>query len=72
MIPLGPKDILTIWRTLKVFDFKRTYGVMAVITNVAERDGQKVSLKSRILESAKICVRHMGHDESQEIFAEAI
>ena len=72
MVPLGPKEILKIWRTLKVFDFERTYGVMAVITNVAEREDQTISLKARLLESAKIFVRKMGHDESQEIFAETM
>jgi glyoxylase-like metal-dependent hydrolase (beta-lactamase superfamily II) len=35
-IPLPPDEVVKIWRALKPFDFKATYGVMAKITNVCE------------------------------------
>ena len=70
-IPLPPSDILRIWRQLKQVEFKATYGVMAKVTNVFERKEDKVSLKERLLESAKIAVRMMGY-ESHEIFEETL
>ena len=68
-IPLSPDQILGIWRTLKRFDFQATYGVFAGVSNVKELDGQRMSLKQRVLESAKIAVRRMGllkHEILQE------
>lgn len=35
-IPLPPDKVLQIWRALKPFEFKATYGVMAKFTNVCE------------------------------------
>jgi len=35
-IPLSPNTVLQIWRALKPYDFKATYGVMAKITNVGK------------------------------------
>ena len=35
-IPLAPDEVLKIWRALKPFDFKATYGVMAKLSNVCE------------------------------------
>ena len=71
-IPLGPDDILKIWRTLKTFDFTKTYGVFAVMSNVKESEGQRMSLKQRLLESAKIAIKSMGFDESHGIFSETV
>ena len=34
--PLPPDDALKIWRALKPFNFKATYGVMAKVTDVCK------------------------------------
>lgn len=67
--PLAPDEILRIWRRLKGREFKATYGVMAKLTNVFENPDDKVSLRSKVLDGAKISVRSMGwreHDIFQE------
>ena len=71
-IPLGPKDIVKIWRTLKRFEFSKTYGVFADISNLEEKEGHRMPLKARVLESAKIAVNSMGFDEGHEIFSETV
>lgn len=71
MIPLSPEEILRIWRVLKPWDFKATYGVMAKWSNVFEKDTDRASLKQRLLDSAKIAVRAMGR-EDHEIFQETL
>ncbi|KIW25759.1 uncharacterized protein PV07_08914 [Cladophialophora immunda] len=70
-IPLPPEEVLKIWRCLKPLEFKATYGVMAKITNVFERPGQSLSLKARLLQSAKIAVKAMGYAD-HAIFAEEL
>jgi hypothetical protein len=35
-IPLPPGDVLKIWRALKPYDFKATYGVLAKVSNVCK------------------------------------
>jgi hypothetical protein len=70
-IPLSPDQILGIWRTLKRFDFQATYGVFAGVSNVKELDGQRMSLRQRVLESAKIAVRRMGYQQ-HEILQESL
>ncbi|KIV98031.1 hypothetical protein PV10_01724 [Exophiala mesophila] len=70
-IPLPPDTVLQIWQRLKRFDFKATYGVFAQITNVFEKPGQTLSLKGRVLQSAKITVKAMGYSD-HSIFAEEL
>ncbi|OAL34109.1 hypothetical protein AYO20_06564 [Fonsecaea nubica] len=70
-IPLPPEEVLKIWRALKPLEFKATYGVMAKITNVFEKPGQSLSLKGRLLQSAKIAVKAMGYSD-HAIFAEEL
>jgi len=70
-IPLPPDTVLQIWKALKPFEFKATYGVMAKITNIFERPGQTLSLKGRVLQSAKIAVKAMGYSD-HSIFAEEL
>lgn len=62
-IPLSPTQIMGIWRALKPYDFRTTYGVFAGSSIVREKPGQRMSLKTRVLESAKIAVRAMGYSE---------
>lgn len=70
-IPLPPDDVLKIWNALKPYNFKATYGVMAKITDVYERPDHKISLKARVLQSAKIAVKAMGYQD-HAIFAQEI
>jgi len=70
-IPLAPDKILAIWKALKPFDFAATYGVFDGASNVQEQPGQRMSLKERVLESAKIAVRSMGYDR-HEVLAESL
>jgi hypothetical protein len=62
-IPLPPDAIWGIWKALKPFEFRATFGVFAKSSNVVEREGQRLSLKARVLESMKIQVRAMGYAE---------
>jgi glyoxylase-like metal-dependent hydrolase (beta-lactamase superfamily II) len=62
-IPLSPEQILRIWRTLKKFEFVSTYGVFAKISNVKQSTEHRMTLKQRVLESAKITVRRTGYQE---------
>ena len=71
MIPLSPDEILRIWRVLKPWEFKATYGVMAKWSNVFEKETDRRSLKERLLDSAQLAVRAMGRDE-HEIFEESL
>jgi len=68
-IPLPPDKILKIWKALKPFDFEATYGVFAVISNLKQKPEHRMTLKARVLESAKIAVRSMGYTQ-HEIFDE--
>ncbi|KIX04137.1 uncharacterized protein Z518_07691 [Rhinocladiella mackenziei CBS 650.93] len=70
-IPLPPDTVMQIWKALKPFDFKATYGVMAKVTNVFEKPGQTLSLKGRVLQSAKIAVKAMGYSD-HGIFTEEL
>lgn len=69
-IPLPPQKILQIWRAIKPYDFRATFGVFKG-ANVVEKEGQRMSLKERVLESAKIQVRAMGWD-GHEMLAETL
>lgn len=71
MIPLDPDEILRIWKVLKPWDFKATYGVMAKWSNVFEKETDRKSLKARMLDSAQMAVRSMGHKE-HPIFQESL
>lgn len=71
MIPLSPDEILRIWRVLKAWEFKATYGVMAKWSNVFEKDTDPKTLKERLLDSAQLAVRAMGYTE-HEIFQESL
>lgn len=71
MIPLSPDEILRIWRVLKPWDFKATYGVMAKWSNLFEKATDRKSVKERLLDSAKMAVQAMGHAE-HEIFEEVL
>lgn len=71
MIPLTPDEILRIWRVLKPWDFKATYGVMAKWSNVFEKETDPKPLKERLLDSAKLAVKAMGQTE-HEMFQESL
>lgn len=71
MIPLSADEVLRIWRVLKVWDFKATYGVMAKWSNCFEKETDRRSLKERLLDSAQIAVRAMGYTE-HGIFQESV
>ncbi|EXJ82555.1 hypothetical protein A1O3_06368 [Capronia epimyces CBS 606.96] len=71
MIPLPPDTVMQIWKALKPFEFKATYGVMAKISNVFEKPGQTLGLKARVLQSAKIAVKAMGYSD-HGIFTEEL
>ncbi|RMZ80030.1 hypothetical protein DV738_g2997, partial [Chaetothyriales sp. CBS 135597] len=66
-IPLPPNDILRIWRRLKPLEFKATYGVVAKLSNLFERDGDPVSLKQRLLDSVKLAVKAMGYEQHEAL-----
>lgn len=70
-IPLNPDQILRIWQTLKKFEFESTYGVFARISNVKQSPDHRMTLKKRVLESAKITVKRMGY-EQHELLDESI
>ncbi|KAL8940723.1 MAG: hypothetical protein Q9216_002674 [Gyalolechia sp. 2 TL-2023] len=57
MIPLSPDDILGIWDSIKSYNFHTTYGAFNGMTVRDE------NLKSRVLESMKTQVRHMGWEQ---------
>ena len=60
MIPLSPDQILGIWKAMKGFDLKVSYGLMGT---VRQKEVGKDSLLKRVLESAKIAVKHMGYEK---------
>lgn len=59
MIPLGPREMLGIWRAIKSLEFETTYGVMFSDVIRSKR------LKSRVLESMKIQVRAEGYTQHE-------
>ena len=61
MIPLPPSDVLQIWKMLKPWKFRATYGVIAKVTNVYESEVDKVTLKVKVLECAKRAERAIGY-----------
>jgi len=63
-IPLDPKSIMQIWRAIKPYDFRATFGVFKG-SNVVEKPGQRMTLKERVLESAKIQIKAMGWTEHE-------
>lgn len=63
-IPLDPQSIMQIWRAIKPYDFRATFGVFKD-ANVAEKPGQRMTLKERVLESAKIQIKAMGWKEHE-------
>jgi hypothetical protein len=69
-IPLDPEKIVHIWRAIKPYRFTATFGVFQG-SHVAEKPGQRMSLKERVLESAKIQIRAMGWTE-HEFLAEKL
>lgn len=62
-IPLSPDQILQIWTTLSIFDFESTYGVFAKSSNIKQSPNHRMTLKQRVLESAKITVTKMGYQQ---------
>lgn len=63
MIPLGPKEIMGMWKILKKHEFHSTHGAF-VGTDVWDGGyGAETTVKQRILESMKIQVRASGHKE---------
>lgn len=62
-IPLAPDAILQVWLAIKPYDFVVTYGLMKEIEEVREMPEHRMSLKQRVLESAKIHCRHVGFTE---------
>jgi hypothetical protein len=64
-VPLDLDSILRIWRAIKPFDFHTTYGNMVDTMVVRERSGQRMTVKERVLESAKIAVKMIGWREHQ-------
>jgi hypothetical protein len=62
-IPLSPDSVHQIWRAIKPFDFHTTYGLMGEMTVVRQKEGHRMELKERVLESAKIATRAMGYRE---------
>lgn len=67
-IPLNPDDIMKIWMTLSKFEFSKTYGVFAMLSNVKGAATHRMSLKARVLESAKIAVKSMGYGKDHPVF----
>ena len=65
MIPLGPKEILGIWNSLKGWEFESTYG------GFMGQDVRRGDAKRQVLESAKVFLKRGGH-EGVEIFEETI
>lgn len=63
-IPLPPNKIMRIWHAIKPYDFRATFGVFKG-ANVVEEEGQRMRLKERVLESAKIQVKAMGWHEHE-------
>ena len=62
-IPLNPDQILQIWKTLKFLNFESTYGVFAKSSNIKQNPNDRMTLKQRVLESAKITVMKMGYQQ---------
>lgn len=69
MIPMHPDQIHRIWQSLKRLNIQTTYGVSDALT-VRWQPGQ-VTIPERILRSAQILVKFMGHAE-HAIFRETI
>ena len=61
---MDPAKIMQIWRAIKPYEFRATFGVFKG-ANVVEKPGQRMSLKERVLGSAKIQVRAMGWTEHE-------
>jgi hypothetical protein len=55
---------MQIWRAIKPYDFRATFGVFKG-ANVVEKPGQRMTLKERVLESAKIQIKAMGWKEHE-------
>jgi len=53
-IPLPPDEVLKIWRALRPFEFKATYGVMARVSNVCEYFPVSFSMTVEILPKAAV------------------
>lgn len=65
MIPMSPDKVLGIWQAMKGFEFKVAYGLLGTL----KEKGLPRSLPQRVLDSAKIFVKHMGY-ENHQILAE--
>ncbi|KAA6415652.1 MAG: hypothetical protein FRX48_00368 [Lasallia pustulata] len=59
MIPLPPDEVLKIWRALRPYEFSTTHGAFMGM------DVRDANVKKRILESAKIQIRHEGYHYHQ-------
>ena len=59
MVPLPPDEILKIWRAVRPYEFRTTHGAFKGM------DVRDVHVKRRILESAKIFIRHEGYQTHQ-------
>lgn len=65
MIPLGPEQVLQIWRAMKGFGVEATYG----FTTVRYKKGDRKTIPERVLESAQMFVKSIGYEE-HAIFSE--
>jgi hypothetical protein len=65
MIPLPPREVMGIWRSIKGWEFESTYGGF-MGQNVTRED-----LKAQVLLSAKVFLRRGGHEKA-EIYGEEV
>ena len=71
-IPLAPREIVKIWRAVQPFEFTSTYGVFGPdATTAREEQHHRMSMKERVLQSAKIACRAMGY-EQHEMLSESL
>jgi glyoxylase-like metal-dependent hydrolase (beta-lactamase superfamily II) len=57
MIPLSAEEVTRMWKTLKPYEFHATHGMFDGF------DIEDVNIKKRVLDSMKIQVEHMGHQQ---------
>lgn len=59
MLPMPPDKVLGIWQSMKGFEFKTAYGVLRTL----REKGLRRSLPQRVLDSAKIFVKHSKYTD---------
>ncbi|KAJ1324549.1 MBL fold metallo-hydrolase [Microdochium nivale] len=59
MIPLTPDEIAKMWAVLKGHEFRSTHGAFV---GVDIDGGSAAEMRTRVLESMQIQIRHMGHE----------